>query len=239
MNWLNGNWITEPIIDFEYKKYKALAYLKDVGSHFSEKRIFPFLSDLTSHWKRLKDLSSTVEEMQRSWPHRLEKLSLHPPGVNYQLLPEVDKTMAQIQYTVDYVLPLFNKTANTGQNLSEELMEKITIEPIGLEPLDKQEGYLFVWENSLARLYRYRIRNIKSSSTEEDYRDVITNFLQEERVSIAHTVEKIKTSLIMKYRELPNPATYLVTNASSLPVMETVLPLAKQWLLRSGENQFD
>ena len=43
---LKENWLTEGLIDFEYKKYQLLAYLKRVKDSFNKVELYPFLSDL-------------------------------------------------------------------------------------------------------------------------------------------------------------------------------------------------
>ena len=50
---LSKNWITEGIIDFEYKKYILLAYLQHIKSEFDERKLYPMLSDLFFHYQNL------------------------------------------------------------------------------------------------------------------------------------------------------------------------------------------
>ncbi len=50
---LNKNWITEKAIDFEYKKYILLAYLKQVSQNFEENKLYPSLAELIGHYKLL------------------------------------------------------------------------------------------------------------------------------------------------------------------------------------------
>jgi hypothetical protein len=42
MEKLKENWLTEGLIDFEYKKYVLLAYLKSVKESFSRVELYPF-----------------------------------------------------------------------------------------------------------------------------------------------------------------------------------------------------
>ncbi|MFN3316181.1 MAG: hypothetical protein ACK40K_05165, partial [Raineya sp.] len=50
--------------------------------------------------------------------------------------------------------------------------------------------------------------------------------------SIFETFENLKISLLRKYSELPNPATYLVNAKLPYPLEETLLPIAKRVLVR-------
>jgi len=42
MKKLPTNWLTDGLINFEYKKYLLLAYLKSVEEEFESKRLYPF-----------------------------------------------------------------------------------------------------------------------------------------------------------------------------------------------------
>jgi hypothetical protein len=52
------------------------------------------------------------------------------------------------------------------------------------------------------------------------------------RKSLGETFESIKLGLVKRFRELPNPATYLATSSLALPLQETLLPVAKRRLMR-------
>ena len=51
---LKDNWLTEGLIDFEYKKYQLLGYLQKVKDSFNRVELYPFLSDLVFHYRNLK-----------------------------------------------------------------------------------------------------------------------------------------------------------------------------------------
>ena len=53
MDQLKENWLTEGLVDFEYKKYLLLAYLKKVKESFTRMELYPFLSDLVFHHRNL------------------------------------------------------------------------------------------------------------------------------------------------------------------------------------------
>ena len=53
MDSLKHDWLTEGLIDYEYKKYVLLAYLKDVSRRFNQSELYPFMSDLVFHYRNL------------------------------------------------------------------------------------------------------------------------------------------------------------------------------------------
>ncbi|PIQ20585.1 MAG: hypothetical protein COW65_14085 [Cytophagales bacterium CG18_big_fil_WC_8_21_14_2_50_42_9] len=48
-----ANWLTDGLIDFEYKKYQLLAYLKGVQCEFKKKRLYPIFSDVMMHYQNI------------------------------------------------------------------------------------------------------------------------------------------------------------------------------------------
>ncbi|MDB5281955.1 MAG: hypothetical protein JWO06_1030, partial [Bacteroidota bacterium] len=54
METLDKNWLTDGLIDFEYKKYLLLSYLQQAGKNFDERKLYPKLSELVEHYKSLQ-----------------------------------------------------------------------------------------------------------------------------------------------------------------------------------------
>ena len=67
---------------------------------------------------------------------------------------------------------------------------------------------------------------------EERFRSISTKYLMNEVRSISKTYENIKIGLAKTFSDLPNPATYLAISKLSLPLQQTVLPVAKRMLVR-------
>jgi hypothetical protein len=51
MDKLKDNWLTDGLIDFEYKKYQLLAYFKNVKESFQRVELYPFLGDMIFHYR--------------------------------------------------------------------------------------------------------------------------------------------------------------------------------------------
>jgi hypothetical protein len=54
MEKLSKDWLTQGLIDFEYKKYLLMAYLQTVKSSFGKVELYPFLADLVFHYRNLQ-----------------------------------------------------------------------------------------------------------------------------------------------------------------------------------------
>ena len=97
--------------------------------------------------------------------------------------------------------------------------------------LEQNEGYFFLSNAiSLTRVYQYRLSIYEKH--DEKFRSMRTEFIDTWYRSIANTFEHIKTELVRNRSQLPNPAVYAIETNISLPVEETLLPIAKRSLVR-------
>jgi hypothetical protein len=106
--------------------------------------------------------------------------------------------------------------------------QSISIQPIGLIPLDTSEGYLFLRNinEKQTKVYQYRLSFFERH--DEQYRTLKTNFVDSWISNIVNSYENIKGELIRNKVELPNPAVYCIETNLSYPVDETFLPIAKR-----------
>ena len=105
MQFLDKNWITENHIDFEYKKYVLLAYLQHVSEHFTEQRLYPYLSDLVDHYRNLKQLKDNKKYLFNLFPERMKSLDLEQFNIIYNKMVEDDTIMQEIETILDFSIP--------------------------------------------------------------------------------------------------------------------------------------
>jgi hypothetical protein len=114
-----------------------------------------------------------------------------------------------------------------------ELVEShCEIAPIGVTPLYAQEGYLFVTQppEKETNVYRYQMSIFEQSH--EQLRSLNTEFIDSMPRNTANTYENIKLELIKKFKDLPNPATYLILSRMKFPFTETLMPVAKRLFVK-------
>ena len=70
---LESDWLTKGLIDFEYKKYILLAYLKTVRENFDDKKLFPYVSDLIFHYRNLQTIKEKKELMLENFPKSISQ----------------------------------------------------------------------------------------------------------------------------------------------------------------------
>ncbi len=229
---LKDNWLTDGLIDFEYKKYILLAYLKSVKDSFLRVELYPFLSDLVFHYRNLVTLRENKLLIGESFPKELSAERLKNFEISYRKIIEDDAIMQEIESIMEFSLPKFKASLDEGSFIYEYVESKCEILPVGLTSLYANEGYLFVSQppEKETNIYRYQITFFEQSN--EPLRGIETTFVETTQKSLVSTYESIKRSLIKKYSELPNPATYLVLSKLKFPYTQTLMPVAKRLLVR-------
>jgi hypothetical protein len=229
---LKDNWLTEGLIDFEYKKYQLLGYLKNVKESFNRVELYPFLSDLVFHYRNLMTLRENKLIIHESFPKELSTERLKNLEISYKKIIEDDAIMREIESIMDYALPQFKSSLDEGSFIYEYVESKCEISPVGLTSLYANEGYLFVTQppEKETSIYRYQITFFEQSN--EPMRGIQTTFVETTEKNLVSTYEKLKLALVKKYTELPNPAAYLVLSKLKFPYMQTLMPVAKRLLVK-------
>lgn len=232
MKTLSPNWITEKHIDFEYKKYLLLAYLKEVSENFEETKLYPFLSDLISHYRGLIKLKENKENLASGFSERIRGMDFENFKIIYEKLIQDDAIMQELETIIDYSIPQFELYLAEGKKIYDFIEEHLYISPVGIIPLNPFEGYFFLQDasNKYTKVYEYQITIF--NNPDERYRGIHTHYIKSYRKSITNTFESIKIDLIKYYKKLPNPATYVIEADIAIPLEETFLPIAKRFLVK-------
>lgn len=232
MKTLSKNWLTEDLIDAEYKRYVLLAYLTEVGRHFDEKKLYPHLAELIEHHKQLKALKEGKQSLYAAFPDKVQGVDWEHLRLNYEKLIQDDALMAELEAIIDYSIPQFQSYLKTGIELYEHIEALLKVEPVGIMPLYTNEGYLFLLRPAEREtcVYEYQITLFESAG--ERYRGIHTEYIATYNKTVGNTPEFIKTDLIRHRPKLPNPAVYLVAPNIEIPLMETYLPIAKRAVVK-------
>lgn len=237
MKSLSETWFAEGRIDFELKKYTLLAYLQEVNRSFRENKLYPQLADIIFHYHNIIAFRENKKHLQEHFPRKLTGLQMEKLQVLYEQLISDDELMSELEDIIYFAAGEIKSTIQSGTGIYEFVEENIDINPVGLVPLDTQEGYFFLsnGEQGRTRVYQYRLSFFQKY--DERFRSIKTSFVDTWRRSISHTYEHIKSQLIRSRPDLPNPAVYAVETGLRFPVEETLLPVAKRQLVKfiSGE----
>ncbi len=232
MRHLDADWITQGILDFEYKKYLLLAYLKEVQYSFSKAMLYPYLGDLVFHYNNLLRLKKDKEIMQQDFPKQLSKIDLEKLKLSYEQVLEDDEVMKALESILNYATATIEPTLKEGKEMYEFVERNLSLEPVGLLPLYRKEGYFFLHEDGKKEIeiYRYSLSDIHHHN--EDFKALSTRLIRKEKLNFIRNVRRIKLELVKLFTDLPNPATFLIVSSLSLPLKETVIPVSKRILMR-------
>ena len=232
MDALKHDWLTEGLIDYEYKKYILLAYLKDVKKRFNQSELYPFMADLVFHYRNLVKVKESKKMMYENFPQSLSRADIDKLQLTYQKIINDDEVMEQIEEILRFALPRVKETLEEGKELFEFVEENIIMEPVGVSPIYEDEGYLLINQERSVDVAVYRYQLTFFEHAEEKFRSMATTFLKNEVKKINNTFENLKLELTKQFTELPNPATYLVKTKLKFPLEHTVLPVAKRMLVK-------
>lgn len=232
MKSLSETWFAEGRIDFELKKYTLLAYLQEINKYFNENKLYPQLADIIFHYNNIVAFRENKKYLQEHFPKKLTGLQMEKLQLIYEQMLEDDELMQELENIIHYSASRIKKTISNGTEIYEFVEDKISINPIGLIPLDTKEGYFFLSSGNVksTRVYHYRLSIFEKH--DEKYRSIKTRFMDHWVRSFTSTYEHIKSELIRHHRDLPNPAVYSIETELNFPVEETLLPVAKRRLVR-------
>lgn len=231
MGKLSENWLTESHVDFELKKYTLLAYLQDVKVQYRSNKLYPTLAELIAHYKNLVNIKRSADKVKDGFPKDLSGFDPHSGKLNYTDSFEEDEAMLVLQQIINYSLPLLAENIQEGKTIYDLVEEHMKIEAIGISPVKTNEGYLLLHchEEKNVHVYQYAVSLYESA--DEKYRSISTQYVSDYSYSISCTYEAMKSDLIHKYKEIPNPAVYAVNCHLSIPLQETFLPIAKRYFV--------
>lgn len=232
MKKLQTNWLTDGLIDFEYKKYLLLAYLEGVKEEFGAKRLYPVFSDLIMHYNNLMQVKEHKKLVYEQFPQRISRADFHKLELVYQKIVEDDETMREIEEIVQFAAPKFDYALQTGKEIYDYIESNLEITPVGITPLYHDAGYLFLDEypSRETRVYEYQMTIFEN--TFETYRGINTKYVDTIRRSLTSTFEHIKINLVKQNKKLPNPATFAIVAKVPCAFDQSLLPIAKRTLVK-------
>jgi len=232
MKTLSETWFAEGYIDFELKKYTLLAYLQQINAYFNENKLYPQLADVIFHYNNLVAFRENKKYLQEQFPKKLTGVQMEKLQMLYEQMIEDSELMQQLEEIIHFSAGALKTTISSGTDIYEFVEENLTITPIGLVPIDIQEGYFFLsaGNHKSTHVYQYRLSFFEKH--DEKFRSMKTSFVDLMQRSLVNTYESLKTSLIKMRADLPNPAVYSIETTLTFPLEETLLPIAKRSLVK-------
>jgi hypothetical protein len=240
MEKLSKDWLTQGLIDFEYKKYLLMGYLQTVQKSFDRTELYPFMSDLVFHYRNLVSIKENKSLIRESFPKEISIEDFKRLELSYRKLIDDDAIMSELESIIEFALPQLSDSLKDGSVIYDYVESQCEISPIGVTPLYAKEGYLFVSQppEKETMLYRYNISIFGDS--QEQLRSLNTQYIDTIEKNTANTYEQLKLNLIKQFKDLPNPATYLILSKMKFPFTETLMPVAKRLFVKhiSDSSEF-
>jgi hypothetical protein len=209
MERLRPGWFLHGLWDEEYQRYRLLAYLKHVQAAFFAQRLYPPLSDLIESYEELRSLAQAQQTTA--------------------VLEDSTDTLYRI---IQFAIPKLEESIQEGQQIYDLIAQHLKVEVVGLIPLYKAEGYLFLRRGGekVVRAYRYEIRPIQDK---EGLVGIRLEPVEEFVFSILATpLTILRERLLKAHKDLPTPLTLVVESPLEVPLQETLLPIIKRNLPR-------
>ncbi len=232
MKTLSQTWFADGYIDFELKKYTLLAYLQEINRYFSQQKLYPQLADLIFHYNNLVAFRENKKYLQEQFPKKLTGIQIEQLQLLYESLVEDDELMKELEDIINYASSNMKHSISNATAIYEFVESTLTIEPIGIMPLDHTEGYFLLCEGACKNTWVYQYRLSIFEKHDEKYRSIKTEFIDVWQRNFVNSYQNIKSQLIKNRSDLPNPAVYSVETALTIPMEETLLPIAKRSLVK-------
>jgi hypothetical protein len=229
---LSPNWLTEHLIDFEYKKYVLLAYLQSVRKELGVQKLYPAFTDLIFHYRNLCHLRDNRNLLYENFPQRISHTDFERLKLVYKSIVEDDETMRVIEELVNYAIPLVEDTLEEAREIYDHIEQQLEISPVGITPLNTNKGYMFLSkaQSRDTMVYTYQITIFEDRH--ERFRGIHTAYLETASITLTQTYEQLKLSLARRFTQLSNPATFAVIAKIACPLEESLLPIARRALVK-------
>lgn len=227
-----GSWLTEGLLDAEYKEYVLLAWLQKVHSQLRDVRLYPALSDVIGRHRELKSIQHCLHQGREQGA---------VTGIDFtrmQLLRGGNESPSSVELyleeLINRALPHLNATMAEGKSLFDLIDSKVEFTPIGVQPLHMGEGYLLVTHGSAGNreLLAFRYTQSRIQRNGDAFLELSLECRESRRLARLETLESIKWGLIRKHRDLPQPATFHAHTEWEVPIQPTLLPIARRRLLQ-------
>jgi hypothetical protein len=235
MKQLSVNWFVEPLFDFEYKTYEVLAYAKSVTDQFAQHRFYPYIDEVVQHKALLDGFIHAKASVEGKLRSDLIELDLDHLRLIREQLPDSSGLIRELDSILHFASRTFTKLQSAGMDQLASLSEKVEITPVGIQVSAEHPGFLFFRKGSSVRIYSYRFRLVRRPYSAGAYKDVCTQYLSELSTHQFTNYSHIKWDLIKSQKSFASTAlnAYLVETSANLPQHETLIPLAKQFLIKA------
>jgi|TARA_B100001093_G_C26847177_1_gene1023398 hypothetical protein len=233
---LPSDWLTGGVLDAEYKRYILLAWLKHVERDFRKVKIYPGLGNLVEQHRALQSFQTDQKHWHQKLRGSLKGLNFASRRMIYEHFTAHPELQSYLDEVLNFAIPQIEKAIANGRNLYEIVEDHLYLEPLGIQPLYRDEGYLFVYDESLKTVNNYRFSKSNIIIDDEPHVRLKTHPVERVKKSLNETFEHMKVRLTKEFPDWPNPAVFLARMSYTFPLREAALPVAKKRLMQALQN---
>ncbi|HKL14962.1 MAG TPA: hypothetical protein VJ915_04970 [Balneolaceae bacterium] len=220
--------------DLEKRQYIILAELKKISTQFQYFSVYPHLSFLVDLHRTLSEVIGHIEDLRNRFPKRIGKIDWVNKTIEHDVVFVDGTDLKGVEELIRWAIPHIEKTIHEGVAIHEYVAEGLTVEPVGIVPNYREEGYFFLPDNRKRKLNLFRFEISIFQSSEDKYRTLKTKLLKSLKKEFAEiSPNSVKLDLIKEQQELPNPATFSFQTDLDFPFDRTILPIAKRKLMQN------
>ncbi len=206
--------------------------MQHVAESFTENKLYPSLSELMKHYRNMVALQENKKLFYDSIPERMTAADFKNFKLLYEKIVEDDHLMQEIESIITFSIPQFEKHITEGKKIYDFIESKIKVNPVGIMPLQVNEGYFMLSTTGSRNTIVYEYQVTLFENPDEKYRAMSTQFVCAYEKTLSNNFEAIKSDLLVRRKTFPNPATYSIESELELPLEATFLPLAKRTLMK-------
>ena len=225
---LTNNWVTEGLIDAEFKQYLLLAYLQNVESDFDELKIYPHLTDLNDRLNELNLIKKTKLNLFNHFDKEVTGIDLKQQKILYKNKETESEIFKTIDEIIEFSIPKINDMLNIGKGIFDRIWSDIKIVEMGIYNENRNYGYLILPNLFDMNVYQYEL-NILSYQNND--RILMTKLIKIYQNIFNINYKKIILDIKTESKQV-NPPIFIVDSIIKYPLVESLLPISKRKLIR-------
>jgi hypothetical protein len=219
--------------DFESRQFEILQGLSRMRRDFTHNRIYPSLAELIELYSTLTRVARSADDIRKGAPRRIRGLDLKAKRIIFESLNLNKSDMEAVEELIAWALPHIEEAIDEGRTIYNFVDEHLALEEVGIVPSYVEEGYLMVPDLRNRVLHVLRYETSIFTSSDERFRNLRTEIIETLPLGLVQqSPGSIKQQLMSRHRDMPNPATYVVSTELDFPFQETILPIAKRKFMR-------
>lgn len=218
---LGYNWFYRPRLDYELKRYEALAFEQYLGRCEREKIVNPPLKELNIQLKAIRQFLTELQADIYLKEKKIKSIDIEKAQINYTTIK--DESLLEVEQICNFLLKKIIPFKDIFENLKQQAEKEIEVIPVGICPVYWNEGWLLLKNKLKIDAFLYKNKMVLNENGNESFQ---TYFYKSFDYKYAESPNEIKRTLMYEYKDLPNPATYFVNSVSSYAIEETILPIA-------------